>query len=129
MEKKTSLIQPGNTFGIQFLIRQDKLKDGKAPIYVRITINGEVVHFALKQRWVDPVTSNDSWMYHRNCSLPCRAWCGRGRREQSKVDSITSRGFRGRSGTRSPHPSAGRGCNSQEREGANSVASRNGNDS
>ncbi|MBS1504851.1 MAG: hypothetical protein JST32_22510, partial [Bacteroidetes bacterium] len=54
MEKKTSLIQPGNTFGIQFLIRQDKLKNGKAPIYVRITVNGEVTHFALKQQLVDP---------------------------------------------------------------------------
>ena len=69
MEKKTSLIQPGNTFGIQFLIRQDKLKDGKAPIYVRITINGEVVHFALKQRWVDP----KSWDNRRGTGKGNRA--------------------------------------------------------
>ncbi|KAA8476828.1 site-specific recombinase XerD [Arcticibacter tournemirensis] len=41
-----------NTFGIQFIIRQDKLKDGKAPIYARITVNGEIIHFALKQ-WIN----------------------------------------------------------------------------
>ncbi len=42
-----------NTFGVQFIIRPDKLKNGKAPIYARITVNGEIIHFALKQ-WVDP---------------------------------------------------------------------------
>ena len=41
-----------NTFGVQFLIRQDKLKDGKVPIYARIIVNGDVVHIGLKQ-WVD----------------------------------------------------------------------------
>jgi len=43
-----------NTFGIQFIIRQDKLKNDKAPIYARITVNGEIIHFALKQ-WVNPM--------------------------------------------------------------------------
>lgn len=43
-----------NTFGIQFIIRQDKLKNDKAPIYARITINGEIIHFALKQ-WINPL--------------------------------------------------------------------------
>jgi len=42
-----------NTFGVQFIIRQDKLKDGKAPIYARITVNGEIIHFTVKQ-WIDP---------------------------------------------------------------------------
>ncbi|MDB4903555.1 MAG: integrase [Mucilaginibacter sp.] len=42
-----------NTFGIQFIIRPDKLKNGKAPIYARITVNREIIHFALKQ-WIDP---------------------------------------------------------------------------
>ncbi|GAA4919821.1 site-specific integrase [Mucilaginibacter defluvii] len=42
-----------NTFGVQFIIRLDKLKDGKAPIYARITVNGEIIHFAVKQ-WIDP---------------------------------------------------------------------------
>jgi hypothetical protein len=50
MEK---IMRPLNTCGVQFLIRQDKLKEGKAPVYVRITVNGEIIHFALKQ-WVNP---------------------------------------------------------------------------
>ncbi|WP_419803472.1 Arm DNA-binding domain-containing protein [Mucilaginibacter sp.] len=45
-------MKTSNTFGIQFIIRQDKIKNDKAPIYARITVNGEIVHFALKQ-WVD----------------------------------------------------------------------------
>ena len=47
-----------NTFGIQFIIRPDKLKNGKAPIYARITVRGEVIHFALKQ-WVVPELWNN----------------------------------------------------------------------
>ena len=43
-----------NTFGIQFIIRQDKLKNDRAPIYARITVNGEIIHFALKQ-WINPL--------------------------------------------------------------------------
>jgi len=43
-----------NTFGIQFIIRPDKLKDGKAPVYARITVNSQIVHFALKL-WIDPL--------------------------------------------------------------------------
>lgn len=46
-------MRTSNTFGIQFIIRLDKLKDGKAPIYVRLTVNKEIVHFALKQ-WINP---------------------------------------------------------------------------
>ncbi|WP_411162298.1 Arm DNA-binding domain-containing protein [Mucilaginibacter sp. L3T2-6] len=34
-------------------MRQDKLRNGKAPVYARITVNGEIIHFALKQ-WIDP---------------------------------------------------------------------------
>jgi integrase len=41
-----------NTFGVRFLIRQDKLKDGKVPVYARIIVNGDVVHIGLKQ-WID----------------------------------------------------------------------------
>ncbi len=44
-EKKD--MKTGNTFGIQFIIRQDKIKNDKAPIYARITVNGKIVHFAL----------------------------------------------------------------------------------
>lgn len=53
MEIIENVMKPLNTFGVQFLIRQDKLKEGKAPVYVRITVNGEIIHFALKQ-WIDP---------------------------------------------------------------------------
>ena len=52
METIEKIIRPLNTFGVQFLIRQDKLKEGKVPVYVRITVNGKIIHFALKQ-WVD----------------------------------------------------------------------------
>ncbi|HMG11186.1 MAG TPA: Arm DNA-binding domain-containing protein [Mucilaginibacter sp.] len=45
-----------NTFGVQFILRKDKLKAGKAPIYARITVNGEIIHFAVKQ-WDIPQIS------------------------------------------------------------------------
>jgi hypothetical protein len=41
-----------NTFGVQFIVRLDNSKDGKAP-NARITVNGEIIHFAVKQ-WIDP---------------------------------------------------------------------------
>jgi hypothetical protein len=53
METREKLLKTTNTFGVQFLIRQDKLKNWKVPIYARITLNGEIIHFALKQ-WIDP---------------------------------------------------------------------------
>lgn len=61
-----------NTFGIQFIIRPDKLKNGKAPIYARITVNGEIIHFALKQ-WIDP----DAWDLRRGT--------GKGKAESTKI--------------------------------------------
>jgi len=42
-----------NTFGVHFLIRPDKLKEGKAPVYARITVNTDRMLIALKQ-WIDP---------------------------------------------------------------------------
>ncbi|MDN5288484.1 MAG: integrase [Mucilaginibacter sp.] len=50
-----------NTFGRQFLIRPDKLKDGKAPIYVRITVNKAITHLGLKQ-YIEP----KSWDVRRS---------------------------------------------------------------
>ncbi len=41
-----------NTFGVQFLTRPDKLKDGKVPVYARVTVNKDITHIALKQ-WID----------------------------------------------------------------------------
>ncbi|MFA5330311.1 MAG: Arm DNA-binding domain-containing protein [Prolixibacteraceae bacterium] len=37
-----------NTFGIVFYLRRYKIKDGKAPIYVRITVDGKRTDIALK---------------------------------------------------------------------------------
>jgi len=42
-----------NTFGVHFLIRPDKLKEGKAPVYARITVNTDRILIGLKQ-WIDP---------------------------------------------------------------------------
>jgi site-specific recombinase XerD len=53
MKETEKSARPLNTFGVQFLIRQDKLKEDKAPVYVRVTVNGEIIHFALKQ-WINP---------------------------------------------------------------------------
>jgi hypothetical protein len=64
-------MRTANTFGIQFIIRNDKLKNGKSPIYARITINGEITHFALKQ-WIDP----NNW--------DARKGSGKGKAESTK---------------------------------------------
>lgn len=53
METTEKSVRPLNTFGVQFFIRQDRLKGEKAPVYVRVTVNGEIIHFALKQ-WINP---------------------------------------------------------------------------
>jgi hypothetical protein len=37
-----------NTFGVQFIIRVNKTKDGKVPIYVRITVDSQRVEMSLK---------------------------------------------------------------------------------
>jgi len=65
-------MRTANTFGIQFIIRNDKLKNGKAPIYARITVNGDIAHFALKQ-WIDP----NSW--------DIRKGGGKGKAESTKA--------------------------------------------
>ena len=38
-----------NTLGIKFIIRKNKMKDDKAPVYVSVTINGKHVELSLKQ--------------------------------------------------------------------------------
>jgi site-specific recombinase XerD len=42
-----------NTFGIQFVIKKNKIKDNRAPIYARVTVNSHRVEISLK-RWIDP---------------------------------------------------------------------------
>ena len=46
-----------NTFGIQFIIRINKTKDGKVPVYVRITVDSQRVEMSLKQ-YVQPIEWN-----------------------------------------------------------------------
>ncbi|HEY0056597.1 MAG TPA: site-specific integrase [Pedobacter sp.] len=46
-------MRTSNTFGIHFLIRPDKLKEGKAPVYARVTVNAERILIGLKQ-WIEP---------------------------------------------------------------------------
>lgn len=40
-----------NTLGIQFIIRKSKTKNDQAPIYLRITVNGQRLEISLK-RWI-----------------------------------------------------------------------------
>ena len=42
-----------NTFGIQFFIKKNKIKDNLAPVYARVTVNSHRVEISLK-RWIDP---------------------------------------------------------------------------
>src|SRR5690242_5703223 len=37
-----------NTFGIQFILRMNKMKNGKAPLYARITVNASRIEVSLK---------------------------------------------------------------------------------
>ncbi len=39
-----------NTFGIQFVIRKHRIKDDKAPIYARVTVNQERAEISIKKR-------------------------------------------------------------------------------
>lgn len=39
-----------NTFGIQFVIRKHRIKDGEAPIYARITVNSQRTEISIKKR-------------------------------------------------------------------------------
>jgi len=39
-----------NTFGIRFFIKNNLIKDGEAPIYVRITVDGTRVDISLKRK-------------------------------------------------------------------------------
>lgn len=47
-----------NTFGIQFITRMNKIKDGIAPIYVRITVDSRRIEISLK-RSVHPLEWNN----------------------------------------------------------------------
>ena len=40
-----------NTFSVSFFLKKDKKKDGSAPLYARITVNGDYKDISTK-RWV-----------------------------------------------------------------------------
>ena len=46
-----------HTFGVQFIVRMNRAKDGLVPIYVRVTVDGCKVEISLK-RFIDPVCWN-----------------------------------------------------------------------
>src|SRR5258705_86929 len=46
-----------NTFGIQFITRMNKMKDGLAPIYARVTVDSQRVELSLK-RYINPTEWN-----------------------------------------------------------------------
>ena len=46
-----------NTFGMQFITRMNKVKDGLAPIYARVTVDARRVEISLK-RFINPVEWN-----------------------------------------------------------------------
>jgi hypothetical protein len=48
---KTNSMKVMNSFGIYFNLKSEKEKDGKAPVYVSITVNREKVLLATKQ-WI-----------------------------------------------------------------------------
>jgi len=39
-----------NTFGIQFVIRKHRIKEGKAPIYARVTVNSSRCEISVKRK-------------------------------------------------------------------------------
>jgi site-specific recombinase XerD len=47
---KTRIMKKVNTFGIQFVIRKHRIKDGEAPIYARITVNTDRCEISVKRR-------------------------------------------------------------------------------
>ena len=48
-----------NTFGVQFILRHERSRDGKSPVYARITVNRTRAEITVKA-WVDPMEWNES---------------------------------------------------------------------
>jgi integrase len=71
-KQQNKTMRTKNTFGVLFMIRQDKLKDGKAPIYARVTINSERAHIGLKE-WVEPKSWNNRKGYAKGSKEDIRS--------------------------------------------------------
>lgn len=54
-----------NTFGIHFIVRASKAKNGKVPIYARIVVNSKRVEVSLK-RWIN----SDGWNSAKGMAKP-----------------------------------------------------------
>ena len=54
-----------NSFGIQFILRMNKVKDGKAPVYARITVNKSRCEISLKK-----IISSNDWNQARGLAKP-----------------------------------------------------------
>ena len=52
-------MKSANTFGIHFIVRASKAKDGKVPIYARIVVNSQRVELSLK-RWLPMAAWNSA---------------------------------------------------------------------
>lgn len=52
-------MRTSNTFGVHFILRMNKEKDGSAPVYTRIVVNGNRIEIALK-KWVKVTDWNSS---------------------------------------------------------------------
>lgn len=57
--KSWIVMRTTNTFGVQFITRTNKAKDGLLPIYARVTVDGRRVEISLK-RWIKPSDWNGS---------------------------------------------------------------------
>ncbi len=55
-----------NTFGIHFVIKKHKLREGKVPVYARITVNGRVNEVSVKRKVL-----LKEWNHGKGMAKPC----------------------------------------------------------
>lgn len=54
-----------NTFGVQFILRQERSRDGKSPVYARVTVNGTRAEITVKA-----LVKPDEWNEKRGAANP-----------------------------------------------------------
>ena len=62
---KKNKMRTENTFGVHFIVRMNKAKNGKAPIYARITVNQKRCELALKR-----LISSADWNSSKGLAKP-----------------------------------------------------------
>lgn len=66
-------MQERETFSLLFFIRKNKTnKDGKAPVYLRVTANGKRIEIAIK-RWIDTTRWSSAKGYANGTGSDCKA--------------------------------------------------------